>query len=502
MSPDRRIALNALAIYGRSLCVIAVGLFCGRWTLLSLGVVDYGILGLIGGLVAFVTFLNGVLSGAVSRYYALSVGKGDIRECRRWFSTAVSLHTAVPVALMAVGYPLGVHAIGHWLTIPADRLADAVWVWRFTCLGAFATMVNVPFNAMFVAKQRFGEISLYGVLIALANACVLYYMVTHPGAWLVKFAAWICLSNVLPALVIMARAFLGFDECRILKAHILNFMDIRELGCFIGWMVLGGFGLLLRSSGMAVLINKLFGPARNAAFTVATTVSDQSTSLTASMLSAFIPAITTAYGAGDRQRVESLSNSTCKFCGLALLPFVVPLALEMDEVLAIWLATPPKGASSLCVWILVSVAIDKATAGLWPVLEASGRVAVWQMLGCAIKVMALALAGGFGYGRLGLNGVGIALVMAAALDGILHVVLTWRYFGFSPLRFVKNILLPLVAVAVAAIVAGALPRFQLSASFARVVCTTLAANLVLLPLAWLVVLNRSEREQVRRWLPW
>ena len=94
MTPNRRIALNIAATYGRSLVALVCGLISGRWVLMTLGVVDYGIFGLIGGLVAFVTFLNGILSGAVARFYALSVGKGDLAECRRWFSWA-SMRSAI-----------------------------------------------------------------------------------------------------------------------------------------------------------------------------------------------------------------------------------------------------------------------------------------------------------------------------------------------------------------------------------------------------------------------
>ena len=498
LSPNRRIALNVAATYGRSLVALACGLISGRWVLMTLGVVDYGILGLIGGLVAFVSFLNGVLSGVVARFYALSVGKGDLGECRRWFTVAVSVHTVVPLALMAVGYPLGEHAIAHWLTIPAERVGDAIWVWRFVCVGSFVSMANVPFNAMFVAKQRFMELSAYAVAGSVVNVCALYYMVTHPGAWLVRLSALSCSLTVLPALVVMIRAVVAFGECRIVRAHLWNMRDIRELGGFVGWMTIGGFGLLLRSSGMTVLVNKLFGPARNAALSVSVTVSDHASALTGSLLSAFLPAITSAYGAGDARRVSGLLNASCKFSVLALLPFVIPLALEIDEVMRLWLKTPPEGAQSLCVWIMVSVVVDRMTSGLWVVIEASGRVAVWQMVSCAIKVSALVLAGALAWTGMGLDAAGVALTLVAVADGVSHVMLYKRYFGFSSWAWIKKILLPLIVVAAVAVAVGALPRLLMPPSFLRVVVTTLAVNLTLLPLVWRLGLNASERELVKR----
>ena len=498
MTAGKRIALNVAATYGRSLVALACGLISGRWVLMTLGVVDYGIFGLIGGLVAFVTFLNGVLSGAVARFYALSVGQGNLAECRRWFSVAVSVHTIVPVLLMAIGYPLGVYAIGHGLTIPADRVGDAIWVWRFTCVGAFASMVNVPFNAMFVAKQRFGEISLYGIVATIVNVGVLYFMVTHPGSWLVRLSAWCCVLAVVPVVVVMVRACRVFDECRLVRAHLWNMRDIRKLSAFVGWMTLGGFGLLVRSSGMTVLVNKLFGPARNASLAVANTASEHASSLTGSLQSAFLPAITSAYGSGDGRRAAELANALCKFSVLALLPFVIPLALEIDEVMTLWLKVPPEGAPSLCVWIMLSVVIDRMTSGLWALLEASGHVAVWQTLGCVIKLGGLVTAGLLVRSGMGLDAVGIALVAIVVLDGVSHLFLTWWHLEFSSMTWVARIALPLCAVAAVSTAVGFLPRLFLPQSFVRICVTTFAANLALAVVGWFGVLDASERATLRK----
>lgn len=467
---------------------------------MTLGTVDYGILGLVGGLVAFVSFLNGVLSGVVARFYALSVGKGDLTACRRWFTVAVSIHTVVPVLLMFFGWPLGEYAIRNWLTIPPDRIGAALWVWRFTCIGSFVTMVNVPFSAMFVAKQRFGEISLYGILSAVANVGVLYFMVTHPGEWIVRLAAWICILTILPAVAVMSRACWKFEECRIVRAHLWNVGDIRELGGFVGWMTIGGFGLLLRGSGMAVLVNKLFGPARNASLSVANTVSEHASALTGSLLSAFLPAITSACGSGDIRRMAELSNAMCKFCVLALLPFVIPLALEIDEVMILWLKVPPEGAQSLCVWILASVVIDRMTSGLWAALEASGRVAVWQIAGCAIKIGGLLVAGGLAVFGCGLDAVGMALAIVAALDGLSHLILTRRYLGFPVRAWLTRMACPICAAAAVSAVVGGLSRLWLAQSFLRVCVTTVAADVVLALMGWFLVLDAVDRKTLRNLL--
>ena len=203
MTPNRRIALNVIATYGRSLLALICGLFSGRWILMALGEVDYGLFGLVGGLTAFVVFFNSLLAGAVSRYYAVSVGQAEkfaasgLEECRGWFCTALFVHTAVPIVLLAIGYPCGVCTIKNFLTIPIDRIDACVWVWGCTCISCFIGMLNVPFRAMYIAKQYIAELTIYNFATTILNFSASYYMVSHPGVWLSRYAIWMCVLSII-----------------------------------------------------------------------------------------------------------------------------------------------------------------------------------------------------------------------------------------------------------------------------------------------------------------
>ena len=188
MSPNRRIFLNIIATYGRSLYTLVCGLFTARWVLTALGKTDFGLYGVVGGLTVFISFLNTLLSSATSRFYAFAEGEsqkcaleeGDAEQgvegCRQWFSTAVMVHTTVPVVLVAIGYPLGMYAVEHWLTIPPDRLNACRWVFRFVCISCFVGMVNVPFQAMYTAKQYIAELTIYSFATTTANVAFMYFI--------------------------------------------------------------------------------------------------------------------------------------------------------------------------------------------------------------------------------------------------------------------------------------------------------------------------------------
>ena len=159
ISPNKRIAINIFASYFRSIIVLVCGLVTGRWSLMALGEVDYGLLFLVGGMLFFVTFLNGVMAGAVARFYAYSVGESQkdytvgLEKCRQWFNTALLIHLVLPVVLVSIGFPVGIYAVRHWLTIPLERIDDCCWVWFWSCLSGFISMITVPFSSFFYAKR-------------------------------------------------------------------------------------------------------------------------------------------------------------------------------------------------------------------------------------------------------------------------------------------------------------------------------------------------------------
>lgn len=144
---------------------------------MALGEVDYGLLGVVGGLTAFISFINGLLASAVGRFYAFSIGRASaennsseaLESCRRWFSLAFFVHTIVPIILISIGYPLGVWAVKNFLTIPPDRINACIWVFRFVCISCFVAMVNVPFMAMYTAKQYIAELTIYSFVTTTLN---------------------------------------------------------------------------------------------------------------------------------------------------------------------------------------------------------------------------------------------------------------------------------------------------------------------------------------------
>ena len=502
MSPNRRIFLNIVATYGRSLYALAIGLFTARWTLHALGSVDYGLYGVIGGLTAFITYFNGILGGAIGRFYAVAIGRSSkfaetgLEECRMWFTTATVIHIVLPVALMIIGYPVGEYAIHNWLTIPPDRILTCVWVWRFVCVTCLIGMVSIPWNAMYIAKQCIAELTVYSFATSTINAGFVYYMVSHPGLWLSKYAFWQCTLGLLPNAIIAVRAFYLFPECRFLPRYARCWQNVKRLWGYASWNAWGALGAMLRTQGAMVLINMVFGPVVNAAAAIGNSISMHCISLSGSMIGAFSPAIYSAWGAGEQNKARDFGFRACKFGALLIIVFAVPLCLEIKEVLRIWLTRTPEYAAGFCVFALMMNLVDKVASGQMMVVNANGKIAMYQAFLGTSQVLTLPIAICLVIAGVGPYAVGWAMVGTMCFNAVGRAWFARRLVGMSYIFWLLHIVVPIVIVTAICAAVGYLPQIFMRPSLVRIFITTAFVEISLLPLGWYVLLSDNERSYV------
>ena len=504
MTENRRIFWNVTATYGRSVYALICGLLSERWAYFALGVVDYGLYGLVGGLTAFVVFANQLMASAVGRFYAYSVGASriagheaeGIEECRRWFSTAVLIHTALPVVLILIGWPVGEWFVSYRLTIPPERLRTCIWVWRFVCVTCFVGMLNVPFQAMYTAKQEIAELTFYDFATTTLRVVFLRYMVLHPGEWLLRYAFWMGIMCVAPQVLICLRAAVVFPECRLRPHEMWNVARLKQLGVYAGARFWAALATMMNTQGMAILVNKTLSVTANAAMSVSGKVSSNAIRLSSSLSSAMWPAIVNAAGKGDFARMRVLSYSVCKISTLCLLAFAIPLWLEISEVLVLWLRVPPIGAAPLCSAILVSTTLEKLTVGHWMSIFAIGRIARYELVVGLVGLSGVFIAWGFVALGFGIVAVGLAGIAIAIFDVGMRLWFARSISGLGAWHWLRNIMFPLALCTALSMAAGLLSRLFLAESFARILMTTIFCEAAFLPSVWFIALSRDEQAYI------
>ena len=378
MNGSQRIVVNAMATYGRSLVGAALALFSGRWVLHGLGQTNYGLFSVVGSIIVFVVFLNGILASSVVRHLGHAIGKGDESEVNKWFNAALALHLAVAALLVAIGWPFGNWMVRHVLNIPPQSVDSCSYVFKISLLSAFVNMVSVPFVAMFTAKQRILEIAIWGLLTSLLTFSLAWSIGRIQIDPLRFYATGMVAIIVVSQGILILRAGWIFPECAIRVRQWREFARIKELGAFASWNLIGGSAILLRDQGSAILLNLFFGPSVNASYGIANQVSTQTNQLSIAMVGAFTPEIMASEGRGDRARMLAMANRASKFGTILSLFFALPLMLEMDSILKLWLGNPPEHAAMFCRFILGTFLIDRLTTGTMLAINAKGKIAGYQ----------------------------------------------------------------------------------------------------------------------------
>ena len=502
MTENKKITLNIIATYGRSLYTLICGLLAGRWVLMALGIEDFGLYGVVGALVTFVMFLNTYLAAGIGRFYALCVGeeKNDyskgLENCRMWFTTGVIINTFVPILLISIGLPIGEYFIRFYLTIPYEKIQTCVYVWYFSCMASFICMISSPFVAMFNAKQDIAERTMYEVIATTMNILIIYYMVTHPGKWLLKYSGWMCLTSSLPFILMMFRAYTKYEECRFDIKYSKCWARVKEMSTYSGWVMVGGLGEICRNQGFAILVNKKFGPNINAAISVGTKVSTSAMGLTSSMTGAFWPAIMNAWGAGDKNKAIKLSFRVCKIGCVFTMVFSIPLIVEINQVLDLWLDKVPTFASGICVCYLLGQIFDNISVGLMILINAKGKMKYYQLIMGGMTILTLPVA--YCFYQNGYNVyAGTAIIATFTLIcAFIRVIFARLLIGISVKEWLCKIFTPLFLIFFICYSLGNLCEFLMDSSIARLILSTSIIEIALLTGAWFFLLDRQEKEYI------
>ncbi len=500
MTQSSRIVLNTLASYGRSLLALAFGLFSTRWVLAALGKEDLGLYGLMGSCIVFISLINGILGGTIARFYAYSIGERqklayeDGRELmRRWFNAAFSIHAFLPIILAVLVYPVGTYALRHWLVVPSDRIDSCIWVFRMVLLSSCINMAAVPYVAMYRAKQLIVELSIWETVRTVVMFVCAYLLLSWRYDKLIAYAAYMTFVPSLISFFQVIRARIAFDACIIRLKYFFSPTFLVPMFLYAFGDLFGSLGSVVRDNGTAFLINLKFGPSMNASFGIASQVSSHTTALSSAMIGAIVPAVTTAEGSGDHQYALRLAFRSIKFGVALILIFCIPLILEIDEVLRIWLVEPPEGAAQLCKCMLVAFVCHKLGWGHHLAILAKGKVVGAQLLFGLTSAMGVLLSWLLIQCNMGVWGVGLSFILIFALMTIERVFCARRLCDMPVRPWITQIVLPLCLVIGLAYLAGQMVVCAFPQSFIRVCATTCASNIVLLLLLYFLVMDKDER---------
>lgn len=498
MSTAKTILVNTGATYFRSLVVLVLSLFSGRWILQALGNVDYGLSGVVGAMVVLVTFLSSVMAMSTSRHLSFAMGQqaraNDFEHMKAWFNASLSIHVVFPFVLLLIGYPIGVWAIRHWLTIPAERLSTCIWVFRISALSSYFSMASVPFRAAYVSRQRMAEQAFYELGATLVRFFFAWTLLSYCGDRLLYYTFYTAAIGWGLVTVFVIRAWVTFPETRIYLPYWGDRRKVRELVGFASWNLFGALGWLVNNQGIMILGNRFFGPSVNAAMNVATQVSGQVTALSNAVISALTPEIVTTEGSGNRERTIRLAFASCRLATLLNMIFMLPLCFEMRYVLKLWLKNPPQYSVIFCQLALLGWFLNSFSTGHAIAMGAVGRIRGYQLSVGIGMMLSLPLAW-LGC-RAGFPPWSMFVCSALAIGGCAFARVLWsRVWVAMPLRqWFSGVLFPLLLVCLLTSAPILLVVELLPESFFRLMLTTVLSCVLCGIWGWCLIFSAQERD--------
>lgn len=384
---NKRIAKNTLFLYFRQFLTMAVAIYTSRIVLKVLGVVDYGVYNVVGGMVSMFAFLNSALAQATQRFIAYGLEKDNIGKQRKTFSMLMNVHILISLILLVLCETVGLWLFYNKLVIPAERVDAAFWVMQCSILTLMISVTQVPYNASIFGHEKmntYAYISIFEVMLKLGAIIILQYFFSDK---LLAYGIMMLGAQLVVATIYRIYCLRKFDNCKY-NLYWSKPM-FRQIFNFSSWSLIGNLAYTMNGQGMNFLINIFFGPIYNAAKGIATAVEAAVTSFVTNFLGASIPQIIKSYAANDLEYCFKLTFKSSKFGFFLFMMISLPLISVIDSVLSLWLVEVPHYANIFCVLSLFYVQARTMGGTLQNVAQAIGHIRNFQLLNGALNLFPL-----------------------------------------------------------------------------------------------------------------
>ncbi len=374
---NKIIAKNTLLLYVRMLFMMAVSLYTSRVVLHTLGVENYGIYNVVGGVVAMFSMISGSLSTAISRFITFELGLGDKNRLMRIFSSSVTIQIGLGFIIFILAELVGVWFLNTKMNISDDRMYAANWVFQLSILTFIINLVSVPYNAVIIAYEKMSAFAYISILEAVAKLAIVYLLIISPIDKLIFYAVLMTSVALLIRFIYGCYCRQHFEECTY--HFIFDKELLKKMFAFAGWNFIGSSAGVLRDHGLNLLLNLFFNPIVNAARGISVQVNNAISGFCFNFLTAVNPQIIKSYSENDLNRSYYLAMKASRFSYLLLSMLSVPIISETEFVLNLWLNTVPNHCVNFVRLTLILAAVESLSLPLITLQQATGRMKWYQI---------------------------------------------------------------------------------------------------------------------------
>ena len=384
---NKRIAKNTLLLYIRMLFMMAVSLYTSRVVLQTLGVEDFGIYNVVGGVVSMFSVISGSLSAAISRFITYELGTGNKDKLIKIFSSSVTIQLGLGLIILILAEVIGVWFLNTKMTIPINRLYAANWVFQLSILTFIINLVSVPYNAAIIAHERMSAFAYISILEVVAKLVIVYMLLLSPIDRLIFYAILMASVALIIRFVYGLYCKRHFEECTY--HFIFDKALLKKMFGFAGWNFIGAASAVLRDQGGNIVINLFCGPAVNAARGIAYQVNTAIHGFVSNFMMALNPQITKSYASGDREYMMTLIYQGARLSFYILLLLSLPVIINVHYILSLWLKIVPEHTTLFVQLVLVFAMSESISNPLITAMLATGKIRNYQIIVGGLQMMNL-----------------------------------------------------------------------------------------------------------------
>ena len=360
------------------LVLMLVSLYTSRVVLAALGIEDYGIYNVVGGIVVLFTFINNAMITSTQRYLNFELGRNDEQQAQKVFSTSLNIHVLIAIFILLLSETIGLWFLNTTIKYPETKELAVQITYQFSILTTCTKITRTPYNAAIIAHENMSFYAYLSILEAVLQLGIVFMLMMFDSDRLVLYSFLLFIVSVIINLCYYLYCKKSFAVCyyKVCKDKSLY----RKLLSFSGWSLFGGVANMGASQGLNILLNIFFGVTVNAAMGIANQVNAAVSSFVHSFQTAFNPQIVKSYAAGNIEYFKKLIITTSKYSYLLLFIIALPIYISCQEILNIWLTEVPEHAVSFCRLMLIFSLLDALQGPLWFSVQATGKIKTYQIL--------------------------------------------------------------------------------------------------------------------------
>lgn len=377
-NPDNtRLARNTVLLYFRMALMMCINLYTSRIVLHTLGVEDYGIYNVVGGIVVMLSFVNDSMTASTQRFLSFELGSGNKQKLREVFATSINIHFVISLVIVLLGETVGLWFLHEKMVIPPERMYAAEWCYQLSIFTAVLNVLSYPYISAIIAHEKMSSFAYIAILDAVLKLLLVYLLLVFDYDRLIFYAILYAAEKLLIRLIYNIYCVRNFDEC---KYRWFFRKDLfKEMASFAGWKMWGELAMVFYIQGLDLLLNVFFGPVVNAARAAAHYAQGAVGNFASNFQMAINPQIMKTYASGQLKKMHQLVFTGTRITFCMLLIVCLPLLIETPAVLGLWLKEVPEGSVTFLRLMLVILMIRQSTSVLVTAVAATGKIRKYEV---------------------------------------------------------------------------------------------------------------------------